>query len=66
MDETQKALIRFIFQSVITTQSQAVYDFLYAAFLAETEDDIDAQEYMEAWQRLEGWINSHGLEGRTA
>jgi len=61
MTETEKALIRYIFQHILSTQDRDVYRWLYCRFVDMTDNE-DAAEMMRAWKHFEGWIASHGLE----
>jgi len=63
MNETQKAMIRYLFQNVLSTQNKDVYDFLMAKFCDATCQDLDdAYEMLDAWKALEGFVANHGLE----
>lgn len=62
MNDTQKALVRYIFQHALSTQHPENYEMLRDRFLEAACDEEQAREYMEAWQQFEGWIAGHGLE----
>jgi len=64
MDENQRAVVRYLFQHVLSSQDVEVHNWLWDRFLDDTGDMEWAQEYMNAYKALEGWVASHGLENK--
>jgi len=58
-----KDMIRYMFQTMLSTQDPRVYQFLWDRFSENGENDLqETMERMDIWQKFEGWIACHGLE----
>lgn len=63
MDRETAWLVRAMFQDLINSQDADTRAFLQRKFeQGGWADDQEVGELWNAWQKLEGWIASHGLE----